>query len=74
MLVLSTNAVYSQKNGLLRAAGKSAFSGLCHSLVSQDPGDSGSGDSSSLHRHSWPCGLEEGAPVLGGNSIRGTFA
>lgn len=66
--------LHSQKNSLHRAAGESAFSGLCHSLGTQDPGDSGSGDSSSIHHHSWPCCLGEGAPVLSGKGICGTFA
>lgn len=83
MLVLSTHAAYSAlpekrpvwplqgcgQECLLRAPqpGDSGPGDL-------GPGDSGSGDSSSLYCHSWPCCLEEGAPVLGGNSICGTFA
>lgn len=84
MLVLSTNAVYSAlpekrpmwppqgcgRGCFLRTLPQPGDSGPGDS----GPGDSGSGNSSSLHRHSWPCCLEEGAPVLGGNSIRGTFA
>lgn len=71
MLVLSTNAVYSAlpEEQPPRGCGRE-----CLLRALPQPGDSGSGDSSSLHRHSWPCCLEEGAPVLGGNSICGTIA
>lgn len=49
---------------------RGTFSRLCYSLVIQDPG---LGDSSSPTSQ-LACYLEEGAPVVGGNSMSGTFA